>query len=112
MFGIQYILIQFMNTDKIGDTTLLGFQVGIIFLIIPVAIISPLLMFYSFQILFKIKKNSWFKIIEWISIVILIIYGLISRKYKLDYTIAWQMTMALSLQLILYQDEIKSLFKK
>ena len=83
------------------------------FNIIAVSVLSPFLMFLSYRLLFNIKKNKWFKIILAVSVLILFVLRL-TRVFILDIYlyIFWQFIMALALQLILYQDELKALFKR
>ena len=100
-FGIAFIILQLIKLKLINDNYSIPFE-----------IISPLLMFKSYQILFEIKKNIFFKIIKWGAIALFIIYGLIFKILDNKYFIFWQFIMALSLQLILYQDEIKAVFNK
>ena len=80
---------------------------------IPKSIVSPLLMFYSYTLLFKMKKTNYFKLVKWSSVFVLILLGSTNLFFSnKSLFISWQFVMALSLQLILYQDEIKVLVKK
>jgi hypothetical protein len=83
------------------------------FNIIAISILLPFLMFLSYRLLFKIKKNKWFKIIVIISMFVLLILRL-ARVFILDIYlfIFWQFVMALALQLILYQKELKQILSK
>jgi len=74
-------------------------------------------MFYSYRILFRIEKTSYFNYIKCISIFLIIIacFGLIksvSNNVDIHTFMAWQFVMALALQLILYQNELKEMFNK
>lgn len=110
-FGIGYIIMG-GDLDRTGDMVVLGININKLLLLIPVAVISPLLMFYSYNILFKTEKTSYFIFIKWASVVVLILLGIISDFYDDGYMyIYWQVTMVLALQLILYQTELKALFK-
>ncbi|WP_179343268.1 hypothetical protein [Winogradskyella ursingii] len=81
--------------------------------IISIAILSPLLMFYSYKLLFKVKTNRYFKITATISILILLTLRLTKSMIEETYLFAfWQTTMVLALQLILYQEELKTLLRK
>ena len=81
--------------------------------IISVAILSPILMFYSYKLLFQIKNNRSFKITALISIIILLSLRLTNLMIQeIHLFIYWQTIMVLALQLVLYQDELKVLFKK
>lgn len=75
--------------------------------IIPKSIISPFLMFYAYNLLFKIEKTTYYKIIKWSSIFVLIMIGLTDLFLQNKYLfISWQFIMALALQLILHEKEI------
>ena len=112
-FGIGYIIMQVIELDKLDDISIFGFNSKQLLLLIPVAIISPILMFFSYQILFKIKKSNYFKTIKWTTIIILVLFGILRQNFKDGYSsIFWQLIMALALQLILYQKELKTLLKK
>ena len=81
--------------------------------VIPKSIISPILMFYAYNLLFNMEKTIYFKIVKWSSVFTLIILGLTNLFFKNMYLfIFWQFIMALALQLILYQDELKNLFNE
>lgn len=81
--------------------------------IIPKSIVSPLLMFYSYKLLFNIENSNYFRVIKWASILILIIFGLTNLFYTNEYLfMAWQFIMALALQLILYEKEIVELINR
>ncbi len=110
-FGFGYIIMQIIDLDKLDEFYFLGIGIKKIILIIPIAIISPLLMFYSYRIIFKIKKNKFYKNLIKMSLLLLIITTFISyRNIKNFKTEHWQFIMALSLQLLLYQDELKKIF--
>ena len=80
--------------------------------IISIAILSPLLMFYSYKLLFKINTSMYFKITATISILILLTLRLTKSMIEETYLFAfWQTIMVLALQLILYQNEIVELTK-
>jgi len=106
-----YLINQFFAFSEL-DINILGYSIKYLFLLLPIAVISPLLMFKSYHILFKIRNNIYYKNIKLASVILLLIYGLITNKFEKDYIIFWQFVMALSLQLILYQDEIKAVFNK
>lgn len=109
---IKFIFFMRGDIDKKVEGVVLGYDINALLLLIPVAIVSPLLMFYSYRIIFKIEKTSYFIFIKWASIVVLILLGTINDFYDDGYMyIYWQVTMALALQLILYQTELKALFK-
>lgn len=75
---------------------------------IPVVIVSSLIMFYSYRLLFKIEMTNYFFIVKWVSVLIILVIGLTDflNNYLLE---SWQFIMILALQLILNKDEIKNL---
>ena len=81
--------------------------------IVSIAIIAPLLTLYLYSFLFKTRRSSFFYLIAFSSIVILVILvltkALLGNNTKMF--IIWQFIVALALQLILYQKELKTLFK-
>ena len=80
--------------------------------IISVAILSPILMFYSYKLLFQIKNNRYFKVTALISIIILLVLRLTNLMIEeIHLFIYWQTIMFLALQVILYEDELKILFR-
>ncbi|VVU99185.1 MULTISPECIES: hypothetical protein [Mesonia] len=104
--GIGFI---FQNIDL--EKTGYGIIEKFIFLIM-VLVVPPLLMFYCYRIIFNAEKTNYFKYIKWSSIIVLVIYGIIRFFHKDDYLfVVWQFIMVLALQLILYQKELKTLFK-
>jgi len=105
-FGIGFLLQSFNITPEDN-----GFVENLLFLFM-VFVIPPLLMFFSYTILFKIKKSNHFIYIKWLSVTVLITLGLLQIIYKKSFMFeSWQFVMALALQLILYQNELKALFK-
>ena len=83
------------------------------FHIIPKSIVSPLLMFYSYKLLFKIENTNYFRVIKWTSVFLLIILGFTNLFFVNEYLfILWQFIMALALQLILYEKEIFELINR
>ncbi len=111
--GIIGYLIMGGDVDEKIEGLILGIDINNLLSLIPIAIISPLLMFYSFQIIFIIEKNRYFNIIKWFSILILPFLGIVFRGFfdnSYSY-IYWQVVMALALQVIIYQKEITELFK-
>ncbi len=106
---IQYLIEEF-GLDKKG----LGFNITGLRFLISVVIISPLLMFYCYKILFRIENINYSKSIKWLSIIALfIVVGLLQMIYKKEdhIYVVWQFILAFALQLILYQNELKALFK-
>ena len=86
---------------------------------IPPFIVAPLLVFFLFRFIFFFPKTKFSLYVIISSILLLILDFLFFWNYpkKDDYFkmlpyIIWQFIMALSLQLILYQDEIKAVFNK
>lgn len=105
--GVIKFILMGGNLDKKIEGFILGIDINELFILIPVSIISPLLMFYFYKIIFNINKTNYFTIIKWVSLAILILIGFVSDFYEDGYMyIYWQAIMALALQLILYQKEI------
>src|SRR5690606_31302095 len=101
------------NIDTKVEGFIFGYDVNAFLFLIPVAIVSPLIMFYSYRILFKIEKTSYFNYIKLISVLILVLLGIFQDFYNNNYTyIYWQVIMLLALQLILYQKELEVLFNR
>jgi hypothetical protein len=110
-------LINYFVTDILGlktevDTSILNMEVNDLPFLISVTIVSPLLMFYCYNLLFIIKKTNYLNYVKWISIIILVLLGITNVLSSKDNSIpiSWQLIMILALQLILYPDEIKKLF--
>ena len=81
--------------------------------IIPKFIVSPLLMFFSYKMLFNFKSIKYVSIVKWSAVFLLTLFGFTQLSYDNKYLFMfWQFVMALALQLILYQDELKTFFKK
>ena len=79
--------------------------------IISVTVLSPILMFRSYRLLFQIKKNKYFKIVTVVSILILLLLRLTEVIKFDDYLfVFWQSIMILALQIILYKNEVIELF--
>lgn len=84
-----------------------------IILLLITAVISPLLMFICYDIIFKFKKSKFSFYIKWVAIGTLIFKGLIVDYMDDEYGyFSWQFVMLLSLQLILYREELNLIFKK
>lgn len=111
-FGIGYLLMQFIELDKLEEFSIYGYDIKSFLLLLPFAVYSPILMFLFYKILFKINKNDYSKIVICSSIVFLIIYGLIKKDFEDEYAAAfWQIVMVFALQITLYQKELKILLK-
>jgi len=82
--------------------------------ITSIAIIAPLLMFYLYSFILKINRSRFFYITIFSSIVILIVLGLTKVLFgnNVKMFIVWQFIVALALQLILYQEELKAILLK
>lgn len=114
-FG-SFILAKLLGT--LGD---LG---NIIAIIISAFIISPTLLYYSYSYIFKLLKTKFSIYVMAISLILMFIISFFTL-YVMDYIsdnnffdtkllnpfVLWQVIMALALQLILYQNELKTLFK-
>jgi hypothetical protein len=112
-FGALY-LIDFFNFE-----TMLNKEIGGVFLLLSSVVIAPLLLFNLYKFVFKIPKT---KNTNWIIIISIILLVVLSQFFtfkdsKTDdvyriFFIIWQVIMALALQLILYQKELKVYFSK
>ena len=105
--GFGYLL-KGGDIEKIIDGFILGIPIATLHYLIIVSIIAPLLMFYSYKILFKIKNTKQFIYIKWFSIVVLFLFGLTNIFFENE---LWQFIMLLALQLILYEKEVNKLLK-
>ena len=106
-FGIGYILMQFIELDKLEEISIYGYNIKNLLMLLPISIFSPILMFLLYKFLFKINKSNYTRIIIWITIIVLIIFGLVKKDFEDENASAfWQLIMALSLQLILYKKEV------
>lgn len=110
--AIQYFVADIIGFNIKADTYILAMQANDLYFLVAIGIISPILMFYCYRILFKIKKTNYTIYIKWISIIILLLLGITNVLSSKDNSIliSWQIIMALALQLILYQKELKKLF--
>ncbi len=115
-FGVFSALREFIinNTNYSINESMLVY-----YLIISAFIIAPILVFTLYKFVFKIPKTKFSLYIIISSIILLILDFMFFWNFQetnnfsemLPYVI-WQFIMALSLQLILYQEEIKALFNK
>ncbi|MFT4781457.1 MAG: hypothetical protein ACJAZK_000017 [Psychroserpens sp.] len=110
--GINYFITEIIGVGAKADISISNMEVNDLPSLISIAIISPLLMFYCYQILFTIRKTNYLNYVKWISIIILVSLGFTNILSSKDNSIpiSWQLIMILALQLILYQDELKSMF--
>jgi len=105
--GVIKFILMGGDLDKKIEGFIFGIDINVLFILIPSSIISPLLMFYCYRVIFDINKTNYFTLIKWISLVVLIFIGFVSNFYEDGYLyIYWQVIMALALQLIIYQNEI------
>jgi hypothetical protein len=110
-FGMGYILMQFVELDELEEIHFYGYTLKNFFLLLPISIYSPLLMFRFYRIIFETKYNNFHKIVKWITIITLSIYYVIVKDSSTEYSgTVWQFLMALALQLILNEKEIIKLF--
>lgn len=115
IYGVIFSLIDFLFISRSNSYNFIfGIDINTLRFLIPIAIISPLLMFYCYGILFKIQKSRFDNFVKLGTIILLIAYTILLMifKNKENYLyVGWQFIMALALQLILYQNELKALFK-
>jgi len=110
--AIQYFINDIIGFKIKEGVYILAMQTNDLYALIAIGIISPILMFYCYRVLFKIKKTNYFIIVKWVSVFILIVLGLSNVLFEDEkYFMLWQFIMALALQLILYQKELKTLLK-
>ncbi len=88
---------------------------SILGLTISAYIIAPLLLFLSYTFVFRIPKNKLSIIIIIISVILLIVqnyffYSQGLNQNSINSFTGWQVIMALALQLMIYQKELKKLF--
>lgn len=102
----------------------LGDLGNIIAIIISAFIISPMLLYYSYSYIFKIFKTKFNIYVMTITLILMFIISFYTL-YVMDYIsgnnffdiklqnpfFLWQVIMALAFQLILYQKELKAMFK-
>lgn len=81
-------------------------------------IIAPLLVFYAYRFVFNIPKTKLTKLIVVLSLIIIFSYSFFylylansSSIDSLTNLYIWQSVIALGLQLILYQKEVKKIYK-
>ena len=111
-FWIGYLIMQFIELDKLDEVSVYGYNLKNLLMLLPISILSPILMLLFYKFLFKKNKGNYSKAIMWVTIIILIIFGIIKKGFEHENADFWQFIMALALQLILYQDELKVLFKR
>ncbi len=111
-FGIGYILMQFIELDKLEEFSLHSYNVKNFIMLLPISIFSPILMFLFYKFLFKMNKSYYTKVIIWVTIIALIIFGIIIKDFEDKSSSAfWQFIMALAIQLVIYENEIIELIK-
>ncbi|RKE97951.1 hypothetical protein [Ichthyenterobacterium magnum] len=111
-FGIGYILMQFIELDKLEEFSIYEYNFKNFLMLLPISIFSPILMFLFYKFLFKINKNKYTKTIILITIIALIIFGTIKKDFEDENVSAfWQFVMAIAIQLVLYENEISEFIK-
>lgn len=110
VFGYIHDFIVKSTNFVISDNMTRNFSI-----IVTSFIIAPLLVFFFYKYVFKIPKTKINLIIIYSSILLLVFVSYsfieIEERNLLNPFFLWQIIMALSLQLILYQKELKMLFK-
>jgi len=111
-FGIGYILMQFIELDKLEKISIYGYNMKNFLMLFPISIFSPILLFLLYKFLFKINKSKYNRTIIWITIIVLIVFSLVKKDFEDENASAfWQFTMALAIQLMLYENEIIEFIK-
>ncbi|MGY0392304.1 hypothetical protein ACW5R3_07105 [Bizionia sp. KMM 8389] len=112
-FGIGYILMQFIEFDKLDEISVYGYNLKNLLMLLPISIFSPILIFQFYKLfLFKKNRSNYSKVIMWVTIILLVIYGIIKKDFEDENASAfWQFIMTFAIQLILYENEIIELIK-
>lgn len=112
-FGIGYILMQFIELDNLDEVSVYGYNLKNLLMLLPISIFSPIIMFQFYKLfLFKKNRSNYSKVIVWVTIILLVIYGIIKKDFEDENASAfWQFIMAFAIQLILYENEIIKLIK-
>lgn len=119
VFGVailNYIVVGFM-VENLTALSFFNFSISWIDLnyLLQVTFFSPLFLFYGYKFIFKISFTYITCLIIFIIILLLIILGIAQLKHGNKYFFGilefWQIITAFALQLILYQNELKALFK-
>lgn len=86
--------------------------------IISPFIIAPLLVYYGYTFIFNFPKTKFTLLVVLIAILLLILQACFYYYYEdfknnsaINIYLIWQVIMVLALQLIIYQRELKALFK-
>jgi hypothetical protein len=104
---INFIFFMDMDINSKGLDTVFGIstadlQFGIIF-----SLISPVLMFLAYSILFVFPKSIYVRTVIGISILVLLLGAVIMYSLQTNFSfLLWQTVMILALQLILYKKEV------
>jgi hypothetical protein len=119
VFGVailNYIIVGFI-LENLTALSFFNFSISGIDLnyLLQVAFFSPLFLFYGYKYIFKISFTYISFLIIFITILLLIILGIAQLKHGNKYYFGilefWQIIIAFAIQLILYQEDIKALFK-
>lgn len=112
-FGIGYILMQFIQLDKLEEISIFNYNFKNFLMLFPITVFSPLLVFVFYKVLFKIDNGYYFRVVKWITISLLVIYGIIQKDFENEsISVFWQLIMALSIQLVINEKQIKKLRRK
>lgn len=104
---INFIFFMDIDINSKGLDTVFGIstadlQFGIIF-----SLISPVLMFLAYSILFVFPKSIYVRTVIGISILVLLLGAVIMYSLQTNFSfLLWQIVMILALQLILYKKEV------
>ena len=116
---ISYLFTGYI-TDLLTDNEfikILNFNISLVDLtyLIQIALISPILFIFGYKFVFRINFTKDTIFITVSAVVLIFIVGFTPLKYEnkyfFDIYLLWQIIMALTLQLVLYQKELKTLFK-
>jgi len=107
---IIYILKIFFDINLKMDIGFISLNINKCFFLLSFGVISPLLTYFFYSLLFTFNRDRFFYVIAILTMVILTIIGLFTDVYNTtNYSIPiiWQPIMLFALQLILYRDKIK-----
>ena len=109
-FALGHTVEQMLNSNNIKD----GLSEFILKLVGMVSyyIIPPAMIFFWYDKLFYIVKNKFTKSVFFFSFLVFVLAYFTTYNNFSTAIAIWQFIMALALQLILYQEEVKDLFRK
>lgn len=113
-FITGYFIDLFTDNENI---TVINFNIQLVDLsyLFQISLVSSILFIYCYKFIFKIRFTFFTYLIIFTNILLLIILGIDEIKHGKRYLFGilefWQIIVVFALQLILYQNELKSLLK-